>query len=84
MSCVPFPFVDSDWLHVCMYQCMPVTGWPYPKTIERVPAYAGEDGAGSDHGKSVKEPTVPAQRTDGMSAHTRSRVTALGRITRVL
>ena len=63
---------------------MYLIGCPYPMTIEWVPAETGGDGAVVNHGEIVRDPIVPTQRTKGMSAHTRSRVTALGRITREL
>ena len=62
-----------------MYVCMFVTG--YPMTIEWVPACAGGNGAMVRPRGEGQNPIVPTQQTDGVSAHTRSRVTTLGRIT---
>ena len=52
------------------------TGW--------VRAYPDGDGAVVEPRGEGQRPLVPTERTDGMSTHTRSRVTALGRITREL
>ena len=63
-------------MYVSMYQAQgPLRGpWNRPAGI----------GPWSDDREKVKGPDVPSQQTDGMSAHTRSRVSALGLITREL
>ena len=66
-------------MYVCNRQPL-----PHPMTIEWFPACAGGDCAlvrpRAARGERVKEPIAPIQRTAGMSAHTHSRVTSLGRI----
>ena len=59
---------------------MYVKGCPYPMTIEWIQACTVGDGAVVTPRKEVKDPIVPTQRTDVLSAHTHSRMTALGRI----
>ena len=66
-------------MYVCVYVCMYVTGFPYPLTIEWVPAYAGGDGAVvRPRGEGQRPQMVHTQQTDGMPAQTCTWVTTLG------
>ena len=66
--------LNNSCLCVCMEQA----------AIEWVPVKAGGDGAGVRQLGGIKDSIVLTQQTDGMSACTRSRVTALGCITKYL